>query len=149
MMSIEVKNEENGVSLVGSEPCHPTTSFDQNATHFVRSEEQAHENRTAVVPIRFTRIERDTLRSNAREVHLSISEWVRRAALQRRLPPTTVPPINLDAYQELCRIGNNLNQLMRAYHSEGRAIPEIFTLLESLRLMLKTVGMQLIGATPK
>ena len=148
-MNKEIEEKVKEEEWVGSEPCHPTTSTDENATHFVRSEEQARVNRTAVVPIRFTSIERDTLRSNAREAHLSISEWVRRAALHRRLPPTTVPPINIDAYQELCRIGNNLNQLMRAYHSEGGAIPEFPTLLESLRLMLKTVGMQLIGATSK
>ena len=153
----DLKIEENEVArgsvLVSSEPCHSTTSKDENATHFVRSAfqlaEKARDNRTAVVPIRFTVAERDHLRSNANEARLSLSEWVRRAALQRRMPPTTVPTINLDTYQELCRVGNNLNQMMRAIHSEGRAIPEVTVLLESLLLIVKTVGFQTIGATAK
>jgi len=153
MRNIEVKNEENVVLLVGSEPCHSTTSKDETAAHFVRSvsehAEEKRDNRTAVVPIRFKVSERNHLRSNANEARLSLSECVRRAALQRRMPPTTVPAVNLDTYQELCRIGNNLNQLMRAYNSEGRAIPEVITLLESLSLLVKTVGFQTIGATAK
>lgn len=153
----DLKIEENEMApenvLVSSEPCHSTTSQDETATHFVRSAfelaEERRDNRTAVVPIRFTISEREHLRANANEARLSLSEWVRRAALQRRMPPTTVPAVNLDTYQELCRVGNNLNQLMRAIHSEGRAIPEVITLLESLSLLVKTVGFQTIGATAK
>jgi Bacterial mobilisation protein (MobC) len=103
--------------------------------------------RSAVVPIRLTPEERDGLLARAREVRLSISEWVRRAALSRRPPPRPAPEVNLKTYQELARVGNNLNQLVRAIH-RGEVSGDLSRLpeLESLRRLIKEIGLQLIGA---
>jgi len=57
--------------------------------------------------------------------------------------------VNLKTYQELSRVGNNLNQLVRALHrgevsQAGLAqIPE----LESLRTLLKEIGLQVLGVS--
>ena len=103
--------------------------------------------RSAVVPIRLTPEERDTLLARAREFRISLSEWVRRAALSRRPPPRPAPEVNLKTYQELARVGNNLNQLVRAIH-RGEVAAEALRLseLESLRALLKEIGLQVLGA---
>ena len=105
--------------------------------------------RSAVVPIRFTVDERDALLKRARESRLSLSEWVRRAVFSRKLPPQAAPEVNRETYQELARVGNNLNQLVRAIHrgelpqtSLGR-LPE----LEGLRVLLKEIGLQVLGVS--
>ena len=108
--------------------------------------------RSAVVPVRLTPEERDELVSRAREFRLSLSEWVRRAALSRRLPPKPAPEVNLRTYQELARVGNNLNQLVRALHRGEIAQTGLAQIseLENLRALLKEIGLQVlgVGATP-
>ncbi len=62
--------------------------------------------RSAVVPVRFSPEERQSLSEQARNFGVSISEFVRRTALGRKMPPPPPPPINREMYQELSRIGN-------------------------------------------
>ena len=103
--------------------------------------------RTAVVPVRLTPEERDTLLARAREFRVSLSEWVRRAALARRPPPRPAPEVNLRTYQELARVGNNLNQLVRAIHrGEVPANSLQLSQLDHLRILLKEIGFQCLGA---
>ena len=73
--------------------------------------------RSAVVPIRLTPEERARLYKAAQRVCVSLSEFVRRAALSRRLPPTPVGEVNRETYRELCRIGNNVNLLPIRHNS--------------------------------
>jgi hypothetical protein len=103
--------------------------------------------RSAVVPVRLTPEERELLHKKASDHRISLSEFIRRMALSRRLPPKPAPEVNKSTYQELARIGNNLNQLLRALH-EGR-IPFIdtasLTELVELRHALKLIGLQVLG----
>jgi hypothetical protein len=103
--------------------------------------------RAAVVPIRVSETERRFLYDEAKQVGLSLSSFVRLCALKRRMPPPPVPEVNRTLYQELCRIGNNLNQLARSLH-EGRvggAEPAILSLLLELKGLVKEVGMKVYG----
>ena len=43
------------------------------------------------------------------------AQWLRQAALVRRLPPAPVPAVNREQYVELARLSANLNQL--AWHA--------------------------------
>ena len=100
--------------------------------------------RSAVVPIRFSTEERAQLYEAARQVSLTLSTFVRRVVLKRRMPPAGVGEVNRETYRELCRIGNNVNQLMRAVH-EGR-VPQVDpNLLTELRVLVKEVGLQCLG----
>jgi len=126
-------------------------------THFVRKEKLSQcltgrewgfsMARSAVVPVRLTLEERELLHKKASDHRISLSEFIRRMALSRRLPPKPAPEVNKSTYQELARIGNNLNQLLRALH-EGR-IPFIdtasLTELVELRRTLKLIGLQVLG----
>jgi len=76
-----------------------------------------------IVPVRFTRGERDQLDLTARDFGLRLSPFIRRTVLDRPLPPRRhhrpVPEINRLTYVELNRIGGNLNQLVRNLHVVG------------------------------
>ena len=59
-------------------------------------------------------------------------EWMRMAALDQ-LPPS-IPAINLDSYNELARVGANLNQLSkRANATDQLEISELSEILAELR----------------
>ena len=103
--------------------------------------------RSAVVPIRVSPEERTQLYDAAKRLSVSLSEFVRRAALKLRMPPAAAPEVNRETYRELCRIGNNVNQLMRAIN-EGRAAGVDPKMLEELRALVKAVGLQCVGVSP-
>ena len=102
--------------------------------------------RSAVVPVRLTPEERTRLQGAAKPFGVSLSEFVRRCALKRRMPAAAAPEVNRETYAQLCRIGNNLNQLMRAVN-EGRASGVDLQMLSELRALVKEVGLQTLGAS--
>ena len=132
-----------------SEPCSPTTSGSARPIHFVRrrltTAEAKAEIRNRVVPIRFTPAELLWLKEVSRSVQVSVSEYVRRAAFGRKLPPPPVSSVNRETYQELSRIGNNLNQFVREVHM-GKTTPVDPHMLQELRAMVTSIGLQVIGA---
>ena len=104
--------------------------------------------RSAVVPIRFSKEERDSLFEQAKSFGVSLSEFVRRAALKRRLPPAPAPQINRDIYQELSRIGNNLNQVAKKIHEGAVSVDlELIGTLSELKGVVKSVGMKVLGVS--
>ncbi len=104
--------------------------------------------KSAVVPIRFSKEERDSLFEQAKSFGVSLSEFVRRAALKRRLPPAPAPQINRDIYQELSRIGNNLNQVAKKIHEGAVSVDlELIGTLSELKGVVKSVGMKVLGVS--
>ena len=144
-MSVENEEEKGamGEVRVGSEPCKPTTSFCGKPAHFVRRRKTAA--RSAVVPVRFTPEERDELQREGAASRLSLSEFIRAAALRRRLPPQAAPEVNRRTYEELARIGNNLNQLARAVHARAVAVIDA-ALLQQLADAVRRLGLAVLGA---
>ncbi|MCP4912932.1 MAG: MobC family plasmid mobilization relaxosome protein [Oligoflexia bacterium] len=99
-----------------------------------------------VIPVRFTERERERLYELGKRHSLSLSSLIRRLSLKKRLPPARVQEINLKTYQELCRIGNNLNQLVRAVHQWQ--IPDDYTeQFQELKSIIKKVSFEVIGET--
>jgi hypothetical protein len=78
------------------------------------------------------------------EANLSVSAYLRTAALRVTINPPSVPRVNLRLLGDLGRVGNNLNQLVHAIHA-GRAAPGLLTVLNELLVMLQTVRRELIG----
>ena len=142
MSEVDKNSAQNREMQVSSEPCKPTTSFCGEPTHFVRRRKA--KVRDQVVPVRFTGEERDLLKSFAEARRLSLSDFIRTAALGRRFPPPPPTAENRLAYQELTRIGNNLNQLLRAMYAGSVTVadPE---LLKSLAATVRQLGLQLLG----
>lgn len=102
--------------------------------------------RSAVVPIRFSEDERKSLFEQAKSFGVSLSEFVRRAALKRRMPPLPPPQLNRDIYQELSRIGNNLNQVTRKINEGAVSVePGLAATLTELKSVVKEVGLKVLG----
>ena len=101
--------------------------------------------RTAVVPIRLTEDERNSLVEAAKGRGLSLSSFVRAIVTNRKLPSAIAPEINRLAYQELARIGNNLNQLVRAVNS-GLVKLLDRDILDQLSEQVRNIGLKLLGA---
>lgn len=126
---------------VSSEPCKPTTSACARSTHFVRRRNA--EIRSVVVPVRFTELERNSIKESASVRKLSVSAFIRTVVTGRKLPSPASPEVNRATYQELGRIGNNLNQLVRAIHGGlVTAIDKDF--LQHLRHEIRNLGVQLL-----
>ena len=71
--------------------------------------------RTIAWSVRFAVDECDQLKEKAYQAHTSVSEFIRRAALGRKvISPPPPPAVNIQTYRELSSIGNNLNQLVAA-----------------------------------
>lgn len=110
----------------------------------------ADELRTATIGVRVSAAEYDALRAKAEKMNMSPAQWLREAALTRRLPSPPVPEANRAQYAELGKLAGNLNQL--AHHAnEGMrvSVPSDLlhaTLAEISRLRLQLIGLQ--GAAP-
>ncbi len=68
-----------------------------------------------------TEAEREQIRANAKLAGLTVSEYLRQAALGAEIHARP-QGITLDALYELRRIGNNLNQLTRASNDPTRLL---------------------------
>ena len=140
-MKKEMREEKKDEEKVSSEPCKPTTSICVPPTHFVRRK-PAKDSRSAVVPVRFTVAERRTIMRFAQARKRSLSDFIRTAALSKKLSRPGATEIDRSIYQELARIGNNLNQLVRAVNSrivhcvERQLLAELQTIVRQLGLSL-------------
>ena len=100
--------------------------------------------RTATIGVRVSDSEYTQLREKAHQLGISPAQWLREAALSRRLPPPPIPAINREHYAELARLAANLNQLTRAAN-ESRAVSVSTTLLKNLMTEIKRLRFALIG----
>jgi hypothetical protein len=101
--------------------------------------------RDKVIPVRFTALEQNFVKAVSAKFNISLSEFIRRSALQRRMPPQAVAEVNRKTYQELCRIGNNLNQLMRQLNSGTFLVLDKDFFIE-LKELVKNIGLNVVGA---
>lgn len=72
------------------------------------------------------------------------AQWLRTAALSRRLPPPPVATINREQYAELARLAANLNQLTRLAN-EGQHVNIAPALLEQLLAETQRLRLLLLG----
>lgn len=74
--------------------------------------------RLTTVSTRVSDSELAELRAKAALMGMKPADWLRHAALSRRLPSAPVPEINRTQYAELARLASNLNQLAKAANRE-------------------------------
>ena len=89
------------------------------------------------------------IKARAEQVNLSMSDFMRRAALRRTMP-RPLAAFDLKAYQVLCKIdaqlriaGNNLNQMAKACNSAvalGEPVVVNTGLLESVQQLIRENG---------
>lgn len=88
--------------------------------------------------LRLTAGERAVVRARAHAAGLTVSAFLRRAALGKRVRSRS-GQVRRDAVYQLSKIGNNLNQLARAANTAGqvRAMERLEAVLEELREALE------------
>lgn len=87
--------------------------------------------RNAVIGVRVSAAEYTELCQRSTALHMKPAQWLRTAALTRRIPAPPVAAINREQYVELARLSANLNQLTRLAN-EGRRV----TISEELLIAL-------------
>jgi hypothetical protein len=88
--------------------------------------------RVATIGVRVSHAEYAALRAKAELMAMTPAQWLREAALSRRLPSPPVAAINREQYAELARLAANLNQLTRLAN-EGERVSVAAGLLSKLR----------------
>lgn len=103
--------------------------------------------RTRMVRIRFTEDEYAAVSIKAISASLTLSELVRRAALEKPLPQPK-SEMALATYEQLARLGNNVNQLAKAANTAvkmGDSPPVTVEHWQKVYQTIKQLGMEIIG----
>ena len=102
--------------------------------------------RNATIGVRVSAGEYAVLRLKAAQMLMTPAQWLREAALSRRLPSPPVAAINREQYAELARLAANLNQLAHLANEGGRVtvterlLARVATETRRLRLALLGIG---------
>jgi len=99
--------------------------------------------RAVTIGVRVSENEYAELKVKAEQMEMTPAQFLREAALSRRLPPA-VPPVNWERYSELARLAANLNQLTRM-GNEGRRVNVSDALLQQLTDEVVRLRLALIG----
>jgi hypothetical protein len=102
--------------------------------------------RNATIGVRVSAGEYAALRQKAAQMLMTPAQWLREAALSRRLPSPPVAAINREQYAELARLAANLNQLAHLANEGGRVTVTEALLtrvaIETRRLRLALLGIE-------
>src|SRR5260364_63399 len=80
--------------------------------------------RVMTIGVRVSLDEYAALRQKAAQMSMTPAQWLREAALPRRLP---FPPVNRERYAELARLAANLNQIAhRANEGYAVTVADVF-----------------------
>ena len=101
--------------------------------------------RTDTIGVRVSASEYALLRLKSESMAMTPAQWLREAALTRRLPSPPVAAINREQYAELGRLAGNLNQLTRLAN-EGRPVTIADALIQRLIDETRHLRLALIGA---
>jgi hypothetical protein len=89
--------------------------------------------------LRFTVNEYLIVCNNADTLGVSIPDYLRKKATGKALPRTKISPDNRKLFIELCRIGNNLNQITKKAHLGGFNPKNLNAQLKMLRQTLAEI----------
>ena len=100
--------------------------------------------RMLTIGVRVSATEYDALCAKAMVMQMRPAQWLRAAALSRRLPSPPVAAINREQYSELARLSSNLNQLTRLAN-EGDRVVVADGLLKRMALEARRLRLALLG----
>ena len=101
--------------------------------------------RVSTIGVRVSADEYAALKAKAEQMSMTPAQWLREAALSRRLPSPPVPEANRAEYAYLARLSGNLNQLAKLANS-GQPVTVADGLLERMADEAKRLRLALIGA---
>ncbi len=101
-----------------------------------------------------TPAEKEEWQSKAEIAGLDLNSYIRRCVERRKITPA-LPPINYETLYQLGKVGNNLNQQVKAFNTAlktGIDMPGVLESLETVnevRRLLREVQSQLLGVAEK
>jgi len=98
------------------------------------------------IGVRVSPAEFETLEDKAKKMGMFPAQWLREAALTRRLPSPPVPAVNVEQYAELARLAANLNQLAK-HANAGRMVTVNDDLLRSMTAEVQRLRQSLLGSS--
>ena len=101
--------------------------------------------RDVTIGVRVAPAELAALTAKAEQMSMTPAQWLREAALSRRLPSLPVPAINREQYAELARLSANLNQLAKLANS-GQPVTVADAPLQRLAGEVGRLRLGLLGA---
>ena len=106
-------------------------------------------NKTAHIEVRVSDNEKSALKEFSKQTGLSVSEFVRRAALGQRIDPVKhIPAINRCVYLELLRVGTNLNQIAHKLNSgQGSDKERLVNAISQTVKLTKEVRLAILSET--
>ncbi len=111
-----------------------------------RPRKQVEQKRTRVIAFRVTDDEYASIERRAHKADIDIGDFVRHAALRKRITKPQTAPANFEAVNQLRRIGVNFNQIARALNSGGGSLPSSFhALCERVEALLGTLFAEYLG----
>lgn len=103
--------------------------------------------RTHWLTVRMTEEEYRVVRAKADEEEITLSDLARLTLLRYKVRRPLVPRVNLAALDQLHRLGNNLNQLVKLLH-QGRAPVGLRGVLDRLLALCEEIRSLLAGESP-
>ena len=100
--------------------------------------------RASTIGVRVSAEEYAALRAKAEQMGMTPAQWLREAALSRRLPSPPVPAANRQQYAELARLSANLNQLAHGANI-GQNVAVNDALLQRLAGEVSRLRLALLG----
>lgn len=100
--------------------------------------------RGTTIGVRVTAAEYAALQEKAAALHMTPAQWLREAALKRRIPSPPAPAINVAEYGKLAHLSANLNQLVKAVH-EGRSVTLNEAMMQHLLDEVARLRLALLG----
>lgn len=100
--------------------------------------------RRSTIGVRVSDREYAALKAKAAQIHMTPAQWLREAALSRRLPAPPVAAINREQYAELAHLAANLNQLAHLAN-EGRPVTVATRLLDAVSAKTRRLRLALLG----
>lgn len=94
--------------------------------------------------------EKTQWKAKAKVAGMNLNQYIRHCVARRRIAPTP-PAVNYQAVAQLGRIGNNLNQQVKAMNSAltcGQELPnvlEAMQVVEEVHSLLKALQIELLG----
>jgi hypothetical protein len=95
--------------------------------------------RTRRLIVRLSDEDLAAIRTNAREASVSVSEYVRRVAVEGRIVRMQESGYGMALASQLKRVGNNLNQLMPIAHLNGELPPELAAVCRQLEAIFDRI----------
>ncbi len=100
--------------------------------------------RTEQINIRLTKKEYAEILELSKGSELSPANWIRKFIFSKRFPKAKMSPITMDTFNELNKVGVNLNQLTRLANS-GRLTGNLSGLLSDLNKHIVQIKLLLLN----